>query len=267
MIVRNLTKLQPYFIRPWLFQSWNLSYNVSVESDRINDKYFFITRGIDLLAEGERQNHYHPDLRYSIGFYTEHKIMKSDQTNVLRSLFQLSMIPPSERDPDRFRKRGADGRDEIDWTEFEKFVAKHPQLAQRLHSGQLRDTVREHKNQFTCRDAEDAILFLSDNWRVPGVYEPPEKRVGVAVEQKDVLLPPESRFPPIPPPRPNPYKPAGDAFSELTSDSTLDDTVDGYAMARSRGTDTPRSLCPRQTPCLAPTSRLPTACASGGQCI
>jgi hypothetical protein len=40
LIVDSLTKLQPHFITPWLFQSWNLAYNVSVESDRIRDKYF-----------------------------------------------------------------------------------------------------------------------------------------------------------------------------------------------------------------------------------
>jgi hypothetical protein len=56
LLVRSLTKLQPYFITPWLFQSWNLAYNVSVESDRVKDKYFYITRGIELLAEGEKQN-------------------------------------------------------------------------------------------------------------------------------------------------------------------------------------------------------------------
>src|SRR6185437_9043271 len=67
--VRSLSKLQPHFITPWIFQGWNLSYNVSVESDRVNDKYFYITRGIQLLAEGERQNLDNPDMRWSIGFF------------------------------------------------------------------------------------------------------------------------------------------------------------------------------------------------------
>jgi hypothetical protein len=64
----------------------------------------------------------------------------------------------------------------------------------------------------------------------------PEKRPGVQVEQKDVLLPPESRFPPLPPPqsaalRPTVYTPASD-FKELTWESNLDDTIDGYCVAR-----------------------------------
>src|SRR5271166_4574016 len=102
LLVRSVTKLQPHFITPWLFQSWNLAYNVSVESDRVSDKYSYITRGIELLSEGERQNRDNPDMRFSIGFYTQHKICGSDETNVHRSLFQLSCIPPNERDPARF---------------------------------------------------------------------------------------------------------------------------------------------------------------------
>ena len=77
LLVRSLTKLQPYFITPWLFQSWNLAYNVSVESDRIRDKYFYVTRGIELLAEGEKQNRNHPDLRFNIGFYNQHRFAKA----------------------------------------------------------------------------------------------------------------------------------------------------------------------------------------------
>src|SRR5438876_5569747 len=80
LYVRTLTKLQPHFITPWLFQSWNLAYNVSVESDRPSDKYFYISRGIQLLVEGERQNRYNPDLRRDIGFFHQHKIGQSDET-------------------------------------------------------------------------------------------------------------------------------------------------------------------------------------------
>src|SRR5262245_17131721 len=82
--VRTLTKLQPHFITPWLFQSWNLAYNVFVESDRVRDKYWYLSRGVQLLGEGERQNRYHPELRRDIGFYQQHKVMASDENNVMR---------------------------------------------------------------------------------------------------------------------------------------------------------------------------------------
>src|SRR5262249_25413383 len=109
MLVRWLTRLQPHFTTPWLFQSWNLSFNVYAERDRIHDKHCYVARGVELLAEGERQNRNNPDMRFSIGFYLQQKLMISDETNVMRSLQQLSCIPPNERDPARFLPRKADG--------------------------------------------------------------------------------------------------------------------------------------------------------------
>jgi len=41
-----------YFITPWLYQSWNISFNVAVECDQPRDKYYYISRGLELLAEG-----------------------------------------------------------------------------------------------------------------------------------------------------------------------------------------------------------------------
>jgi len=132
MIVRSLTKLQPYFITPWLFQSWNLAYNVSVESDLVRDKYFYITRGIELLAEGERQNRGNPDLRFSMGFYNQHKIGLADEANTLRSLYQMSGMDPHERDPNWLRTRDDTGRPVVIPDRFERFCQRHPMLVRRL---------------------------------------------------------------------------------------------------------------------------------------
>src|SRR5262245_1925026 len=43
LLVGTITKLQPYFITPWMFQSWNLSFNVAVECDRPRDKYYYVS--------------------------------------------------------------------------------------------------------------------------------------------------------------------------------------------------------------------------------
>ena len=84
LYVHWLTRLQPHFISPWPFQSWNMAYNVSVGNDQDKDKYFYISRGTQMLEEGERQNRHHPMMRFHIGFYQQHKICKSDTQNVLR---------------------------------------------------------------------------------------------------------------------------------------------------------------------------------------
>src|SRR5579875_44460 len=204
LYARSLTKLQPHFITPWIFQSWNLAYNVSVESDRVNDKYFYITRGIGLLAEGERQNHDNPDIRWSIGFFTQHKICQSDETNVLRSLSQLSMIPPNERDPGRFWKViqvGSSSRQEINLAELEDFCKLHPQLVRRLRQGIRRERRSEQLRQFRCERAEDMVQFLQDNFRVPSLWldSPRPSEPGTWKLKQDTLKPLADRFPVLPP--------------------------------------------------------------------
>jgi hypothetical protein len=237
--VNALTKLQPHFVTPWLFQSWNLAYNVSVESDRPFDKYFYIARGVQLLAEGERKNRNIPEMRFYVGFYMQHKIGISDETNVMRSLLQLSMIPPNERDPARFRSV-KEGRTEINWAELENFCRNHPKLARRLSVGIRREEEREQKRQFTCLAATDLLDFLGDSWRVPSVYQEVSMTPSGAawVKKDDLLVPISQRFPPLPPDDPRRAEPPqerfapADGFQELTDRDTLTDAVDCQALAR-----------------------------------
>jgi hypothetical protein len=188
LLVRSITKLQPHFLSPWLFQSWNLAYNVSVESDRVRDKYFFITRGIELLAEGERQNRNQPDLRDTIGFYLQNKIGASDETNTQRSHYQLSLIPPSERNPERFRITDPKtGKKVLNRPVFEKFCIDHPVLVRRLYE-RLR------------YKAEDIVKFLEESQKLPCLYEElPEGEIDLTLVGQERLAPPEKRFPVFPP--------------------------------------------------------------------
>jgi hypothetical protein len=247
VVVRWLTKMQPHFMTPWLFQSWNLAYNVSVECDRVNDKYFYQCRGIELLAEGERQNRDNPDLRHNIGFYTQNKVMQSDETNVERSLYQLSNIPPNERDPSRFYKVGTDGRRTIDMERFEDFCKRHPQLVRRLQFGIPRETKQEDRRQFKCANPEAVVQFLADNRRVPSVYqEVPSEPVGAWTQKPDKLKPIYDRFPLLPP-KPGstsrPELPPGtdpeawqtvpfDRDALTAEDLPLKDHQDGYTVSR-----------------------------------
>lgn len=173
-LVRSVTKLQPHFITPWLFQSWNLSYNVSVENDRIRDKYFYITEGMLLLADGERKNRgyiidtdgsprelNHPELCFNLGFYFQQKIGTHDNQNTLMCLLQMSSIDPRERDPRRFRKINAAGDEVIDLAAFERFCKRHPMLVRRI---------REVLGYGTPREVVD---FLATNQKLPSRFEEP----------------------------------------------------------------------------------------------
>ena len=58
--VDMITKLQPHFLSIWTFQSWNLTYNVSVEWDAPEDKYEWIKRGIKFVQDGVRRTRSRP---------------------------------------------------------------------------------------------------------------------------------------------------------------------------------------------------------------
>ncbi len=181
LIIRSIMKLQPHYITPWLFQSWNLAYNVSVESDRIADKYFYITRGIELLAEGERQNKNNPDLRYNLGWYNQHKIGLSDEANTFRCLYQMSCIDPLERDKERLQAQ-SNGR----MANFEQFCRDHPMLVRRL------------RDALTKVSSTDVIDFLDDNKDIPSRFE--DKPIRSASEQqRSPLKDPDKQFPLLPP--------------------------------------------------------------------
>ena len=236
--ITSLTKLQPHFITPWIFQSWNLAYNVSVESDRVNDKYFYITRGIGLLAEGERRNRDNPDMRWSIGFFLQHKICQSDDTNTLRSLSQLSMIPPNERDPGRFWTL-KEGRQEIDLKELEDFCKDHPQLTRRLREGMRRERRSEQMRRFRCVSPDELVQFLEDNFRVPSLWldaQPSAAGTWKKKEDKEKDLTDRYRFPVLPPERQTrPYQqpPDDTALTSSGKMSKLLDEHDVYQLARS----------------------------------
>jgi len=241
--VRTLTKLQPHFITPWIFQAWNLSYNVSVSLDRTSDKYFYIARGQQLLAEGERQNRDSPEIRWTLGFTYQHKITMHDETNVLRSLLQLSMIPPNERDPNRFWVYKEGGEKQINWEQFEDFCTKHPQLVRRLHSGIQRDTRRETLRQFRCTTADAVVQFLKDNYKVVSLYETPPGAVPKPWDKDKVDRPLDEleRFPVLPPapgkggrPLHSPHRRDEGAvpIPPINSDTPLHDGHDAYALAR-----------------------------------
>jgi hypothetical protein len=187
VLVRLLTKLQPHFLTPWLFQSWNLSYNVSVESDRVKDKYFYIARGIELLAQGERLNRDNPDMRFWLGFYYNNKFGASDEKNTLRSLLQLSAIDPAKRDATDLRpETGSSRRRAVNLAKFEQFCRENPQLVRRL-SESLR-----------CKTPDDVVDFLADNRKLPCRFVDPESDAGLFHGKRGELKPPDEQFPILP---------------------------------------------------------------------
>jgi hypothetical protein len=182
LLVNSITELQPYFITPWLFQSWNLAFNVAVENDRPRDKYYYVTRGLERLAAGERRNAVpgNPDLRHSMGVYLQMKIGTSDEKMTMRSLLDLSTIDPVERDADVLLATGERGR-EINQPAFRKFCRDYPRLVRRL------------REQLGYNDM-DVIDFLAQHRELPGRFSDQK-----TLEGKSVLKDPIEQWPILPP--------------------------------------------------------------------
>ena len=167
LCVQSITILQPYFVTPWLFQSWNLAFNVSVEWDEPRDKYFFVSKGLRLLAKGEsihqgdiqkggsiltgeRKYPGNPNMRYYVGFFSKMKIGQSDEKNYMSCLFDMSLIDPKLRDPSKLDTEAG----------FKQFCLDHPRLVRRLHD-KLGRTSRK-----------DIQEFLRVNKNIPSRYDP-----------------------------------------------------------------------------------------------
>ena len=215
ILARAVTTLQPHFITPWVFQSWNIAYNVSVENDKLGDMYFYIAHGIELLAEGDRRNSKvyrdpdgstvrkvgSPDMRYQIGFYYQNKFSVSDKVNTLRSLMQLSCVKP----PDRARSRletntGRDRR--VDPVAFRAFCEANPQLVRRLRA------------KLNCEQPSDVIDFLAANEKIPTLFN-----------GEGELLGPSQQFPIFP-------EQFAEGQDEYYPGKPVDDTFDAFHAAR-----------------------------------
>ena len=183
--VRAVTKLQPHFISPWIFQSWNIAYNVSVEMHSMGDMYFYIARGIELLAEGERRNKRSPDMRFQIAFYYQNKFGVADQVQTLRCLYQLSCIPPNDRNP--VNLEDPNDPDGVNRQAFLAFCQKHPHLVRRLR-GEERHDLKAASETLRCHTPRDVIQFIKDNRNVPTRYK-----------NGTDLAPAEQQFPVLPP--------------------------------------------------------------------
>lgn len=101
--LEQIARLQPNFVSVWVFQGWNLSYNISVQFDDYRDRYHWVIKGIDYLKEGNEYNRDDPKLLTEIGWTIAHKIGRADEHVQFRRLFRAdddfnSDIPPAERD-------------------------------------------------------------------------------------------------------------------------------------------------------------------------
>ncbi len=86
--LEQLRRLQPNYVSVWIFQGWNLSYNISVQFDDYHDRYYWVIRGINYLQEGTQYNANDPQLLSKVGYTIANKIGRADEKFYFRQLFR-----------------------------------------------------------------------------------------------------------------------------------------------------------------------------------
>ncbi|MFZ0829098.1 MAG: hypothetical protein WAO02_16920 [Verrucomicrobiia bacterium] len=70
-----ITALEPHFTQVWLFQAWNMAYNISVKFKDAPDRWRWVERGIELLRdEGLRYNPNEILLYRELAWFFQHKM-------------------------------------------------------------------------------------------------------------------------------------------------------------------------------------------------
>ena len=70
-----ITKLEPTYASVWLFQGWNMAYNISVKFKDFPDRWRWVERGIEILRdEGLRYNPTSVDIHRELAWFFQHKM-------------------------------------------------------------------------------------------------------------------------------------------------------------------------------------------------
>lgn len=70
-----ITKLEPHFAAVWVYQAWNMSYNISVKFKDYSDRWRWVQRGINLLRdEGLKYNPNETLIYRELAWHFQHKM-------------------------------------------------------------------------------------------------------------------------------------------------------------------------------------------------
>jgi hypothetical protein len=91
-----ITDLEPSFTQVWLFQAWNMAYNISVKFKDFPDRWRWVERGIDLLRDGGLR--YNPDdvlIHRELAWFFQHKMGQNldDANSYYKQQWAAEMSP------------------------------------------------------------------------------------------------------------------------------------------------------------------------------
>jgi hypothetical protein len=87
-VLEQISKVEPNFVSVWIFQAWNVSYNIAVEFYDYRDRYHYIKEGIYFMRDGMRYNANDTRLLTGVGDFTGQKLGRADERIQYRRLFR-----------------------------------------------------------------------------------------------------------------------------------------------------------------------------------
>jgi hypothetical protein len=90
----SIILLQPHFQKVWIYNGWNLAYNVSAEWDDVKDRYYWVKEGAKFYKRGTQRNAKLPELYWYTGDTLGKKIGRSDEWKQFRKFFR---VDPDEK--------------------------------------------------------------------------------------------------------------------------------------------------------------------------
>ncbi|HEX3626727.1 MAG TPA: hypothetical protein VH280_15045 [Verrucomicrobiae bacterium] len=91
-----ITDLEPHFSQVWIYQAWNMAYNISVKFKDFDDRWRWVQNGIELLRD--RGLKYNPDdllIYQQLAWFYQHKMgaILDDANNYYKTEFAREMTP------------------------------------------------------------------------------------------------------------------------------------------------------------------------------
>ena len=94
-LYKIITKMEPHYSKVWAFAAWDLAYNVSVEFDNLDDRWFWVDAGRRMLRdEGIPYNRRDPELYYELAWIYHHKI--GGNTDYAHPLYRRELANEAE---------------------------------------------------------------------------------------------------------------------------------------------------------------------------
>lgn len=130
-VLNQMTYLQPYYVKVWSHQAWNISYNVASQWDDYREKYFWVVRGFKLLHTGMQYNELEPMFPYDLGWHMGHKLGQSDEKNEYRKLFAADKASRAELLPLVADIDGGWGEERDSWLYSKRYLRFAQQMVDR----------------------------------------------------------------------------------------------------------------------------------------